>query len=147
MKPVLIVEDNEIDVYALYYRENKVHSVAVVNDYGVITNYHDIKENTQYYTEKPLRLDFDECLKWRGRFEPIYETIDKVLEDKGQELQDLAIEFIESSIVQPFATEGLKQKYTLLQREQMGLIDAQEIVHGFMEDDVDLSGGEEDATK
>ena len=35
------------------------------------------------------------------------------------------------------------RKYALIQREQIGLIDAQEIVHGFMEDDVDLSGGEE----
>ena len=142
MKPILIVEGKEIEVYALFYRGGKVHNVTVIDDSGVTVQYHDIKENTQYYTEKPLQLDFDTCLKWRGRYDEVYETIDKAINDKAIELQELAIENIET--YQPFTPNEIQQKYFYLQREQMGLMDAQDIVHGFMEDDVDLSGGEEE---
>lgn len=145
MKPVLIVEGKEIEVYAVFYRDNKVHNIGIIDEHGVSRTYVDINENTQYYTEKPLRIDFNKCLKWEGRYDPIYETIDKMLEDKSHELQKLALEYIETK--QPFTPSDLQQEYFLKQREQMGLMDAQEIVYEFMEDDVELNGGEENATK
>lgn len=141
MKPVLTVEGKEIEIHALYYRDNKVHSVTVIDDSGVRKQYHDINEDTQYYTEKPLQLDFSKALKWHGRYNPIYDALDKMLEDKTTELQDLAIENIESQ--QPFTPNEIQKKYFYVQREQMGLMDAQEMVFEMMEDDVDLSGGEE----
>ncbi|MEG0380438.1 MAG: hypothetical protein RR603_01920 [Kurthia sp.] len=139
MRPVLTVEGKQAEIFALYYRDNKIHSVTVIDDYGVTKNYHDIKENTQYYTEKPLQVDFEKALKWVGRYDEIYETIDKAITDKGLELLELAVENIETK--QPFTPNEIQQKYFYMQREQVGLIDAQEIVHGFMVDDVDLSGG------
>ena len=145
MKPVLIVEGKQYEVRVINYFKGEVESVMVSNGKTLVTYYDE--QQAQSYVENPLKLNMDECLKWVGRYEPIYQTIDKVLVDKGQELQELAIEFTESSIAQPFATEGLKEKYKLLQREQMGIIDAQEIVYGFMEDDVDLSGGDSNATE
>ena len=77
-----------------------------------------------------------------GRSLRAYQTIDKMLEDKSRELQNLALEYIETK--QPFSPSDLQQEYFLKQREQMGLMDAQEVVYEFMEDDVDLQGGEDD---
>lgn len=141
MKPVLIVEGKQQEIYAMYYRDSKVHNITVTENGGVLKTYHDTAENTQYYKEKPLQIDFKKCLKWGGRYDPIYETIEKMLEDKSSELQELAIEYIETK--QPFSPSDLQQEYLLKQREQMGLMDAQDIVSEFMENDVDLSGGEE----
>ena len=141
MKPVLIVEGKQKEIYAMYYRDSKVHSITVVEDFETMKSYHDASENTQYYVEKPLQIDFKKSLKWIGRYDPINDAIDKVLIEKGDELQDLAIEYIETK--QPFSPSDLQQQYLLKQREQMGLMDAQDIISEFMEDDVDLSGGEE----
>ncbi|MER2048177.1 MAG: hypothetical protein ABTA23_08065 [Solibacillus sp.] len=141
MKPVLTVEGKEVEVYALYYRDSKIQSVTVVDENGTSKVYHDINEDTQYYVEKPLQIDFKKNLKWVGRYDELYQTLDKAINDKATELQDLAIEHIETQ--QPFVPSDLQQKYLLKQREQMGLMDAQDIVHEFMQDDADLTGGEE----
>lgn len=142
MKPVLIVNGEQKEVFGIYYRGGKVESITVIDKSGVPRIYHDTSENVQYYTEKPLQIDFKKCLKWVGRYDPIYDSIDKLLVEKGDELQDLAIEYIETK--QPFSPSDLQQQYLLKQREQMGLMDAQELVTEYMYDDVDLSGGEEE---
>ncbi|MGA4519626.1 hypothetical protein ACPA0F_20420 [Solibacillus silvestris] len=145
MKPVLVVNGEQKEIYAMHYRCGKIQSITVREVYDVLKTYHDITENTQYYTEKPLQIDFKKCLKWVGRYDPIYDSIDKLLVEKGDELQDLAIEYIETK--QPFSPSDLQQQYLLKQREQMGLMDAQDIISEFMEDDVDLSGGEDDVQR
>ena len=144
MKPVLVVDGEVKEIYAMYYRGGKVHSVTVLQGFDVLRTYYDISEETQYYKEKPLQIDFKKCLKWIGRYDPINDAIDKALIEKGDELQDLAIEYIETK--QPFSPSDLQQQYLLKQREQMGLMDAQEIITEFMYEDVDLSGGDDDAS-
>ena len=71
MKPVLIVEGKRIEIYAMFYREGKVQSVSFFDESGVAVTYHDASEDMQYYTEKPLQIDFSKYLKWEGRYEPI----------------------------------------------------------------------------
>src|SRR5690606_5840935 len=144
MKPVLVVDGEVKEIYAMYYRGGKVHSITVLQGFDALRTYYDISEETQYYKEKPLQIDFKKSLKWIGRYDPINDAIDKVLIEKGNELQDLAIEYIETK--QPFSPSDLQQQYLLKQREQMGLMDAQEIITEFMYEDVDLSGGDDDAS-
>lgn len=139
MQPILIVEGKQLDVAQVNYHAGRPTSVGIFDEHGNYKIYHDTKENL--YIEAPLKIDLSECLKWQGRYDELYQTLDKVIEEKSIELRELAIENIESQL--PFTPNEIQQQYFYMQREQMGLIDAQEIVHEFMVDDVDLTGGEE----
>ena len=142
MKPVLTVEGKQLEVYAMFYRAGKIHSVSVIDENsGVVVTYHDSKENTQYYTEKPLQVDFDKCLHFEGRYSPVFDALDSLIESQQKEVQDLATEIVDSET--PFRDFDLMKKRNNLKQRTFGLMDAQDIVSEFMEDDVDLSGGEE----
>ncbi len=141
MKPVLIVEGKQQEIYAMYYRDSKVHSITVTEQGGVLKTYHDTSENTQYYKEKPLQIDFNECLKWQGRYDDLHKEIQKELDVKESQMMSLAIENMHNEL--PFTPNEARKKYFDLLNQQVGLMDAQEVIELFMDDDVDLSGGEE----
>lgn len=141
MKPVLIVEGKQKEIYAMYYRSGKVHSITVTEKGGVLKTYHDIAENTQYYKEKPLQIDFNVCLKWQGRYDDAHKEIQKEIDSKESQMTRIAIENMHNEL--PFTPNEARKKYFYLLNQQVGLMDAQEVIELFMEDDVDLSGGEE----
>lgn len=141
MKPVLIVEGKQQEIYAMYYRDSKVHSITVTEQGGVLKTYHDTSENTQYYKEKPLQIDFNECLKWQGRYDDVHKEIQKELEAKESQMTRIAIENMHNEL--PFTPNEARKQYFDLLNQQIGLMDAQEVIELFMEDDVELSGGEE----
>lgn len=141
MKPVLTVEGKQLEVYAMFYREGKLHCISTVDGSGVTTTYHDSKENTQYYVEKPLQVDFDKCLHFEGRYSPVFNALDSLVEAQQKKVQRLATQIADSET--PFLDYGLTKERNNLKQRTFGLMDAQDIVSEFMEDDVDLSGGEE----
>ena len=141
MKPVLVVEGEQKEIYAMYYRDSKVHSITVTEQGGVLKTYHDTSENTQYYNEKPLQIDFNECLKWQGRYDDLHKEIQKEIDSKESQMTRIAIENMHNEL--PFTPNEARKKYFDLLNQQVDLMDAQEVIELFMEDDVDLSGGEE----
>jgi len=143
MKPVLIVEGKQQEIYAMYYRDSKVHSITVTEKGGVLKTYHDTAENTQYYKEKPLQINFSECLKWVGQYDEIFDSVGQLITQNKSEIQNYATEIADEVEERPFAiNEKVKLREELKQRTY-GLMDAQDIIQVFMQDDVDLSGGEE----
>ncbi|BAK15815.1 ribosomal protein S3 [Solibacillus silvestris StLB046] len=143
MKPVLIVEGKQQEIYAMYYRDSKVHSITVTEQGGVLKTYHDTAENTQYYKEKPLQINFSECLKWIGQHDVIFDSIGEVIAQNQLEIQLLADEIANDVEEKPFAVNEKVQDRKALKQRTYGLMDAREIVQAFMQEDVDLSGGEE----
>lgn len=141
MKPMLTVEGKQLEVYAMFYREGKLYSVSTKDEGGVTTTYHDTKENTQYYVEKPLQVDFDKCLHFEGRYSPVFDAIDSLIILQQKEVQDLATQIADGDT--PYPDTDLVRKRNNLKQRTFGLMDAQDIVSEFMEDDVDFSGGEE----
>lgn len=138
MKPVLIVEGKQYDVAQINYHVGRITAVGVFDDNGNYKIYHDEKENL--YIEAPLKINVSECLKWLGRYDEVYQTLDKAIVDNQTRMQFLANEIADHE--NSFIPCPQKDERDKLKLETVGLIDAQEIVHGFMEDDVDLSGGE-----
>lgn len=143
MKPVLIVDGEQKDVYGIYYRGGKVESITVIDKSGVPRIYHDTSEDMQYYREKPLQLDFSECLKWVGQYNDIFDSIGEVIAQNQLEIQLLADEIANDVEEKPFAVNEKVQNRKYLKHRTYGLMDAHDIVQAFMVDDVDLSGGEE----
>lgn len=143
MKPVLIVEGKQQEIYAMYYRDSKVHSITVTEQGGVLKTYHDTSENTQYYKEKPLQIDFSKCLKWVGQHDDIFDSISELIAQNQMEIQLLADEIANDLEEKPCIINEKVQQRKVLKQRTYGLMDAQEIVQAFMLDDVDLSGGEE----
>lgn len=140
MKPVLIVEGKQYDVAQINYHNGNPTGVGVFDEHGNYKIYHDEKENL--YIEAPLKIDVSECLKWQGRYDEVYETLDKVIVDNQTRMQLLANEIADHD--NSFIPCPQKDERNKLKLETVGLIDAQEIVHGFMVDDVDLTGGGEE---
>lgn len=143
MKPVLIVEGKQKEIYAMYYRDSKVHSITVVEDFETMKSYHDASENTQYYVEKPLQVDFNKCLKWVGQHDDVFDSIGELIAQNQLEIQLLADEIANDVEEKPFVVNEKVQERKKLKERTYGLMDAQEIVQAFMQDDVDLSGGED----
>lgn len=143
MKPVLTVEGKGIEIYALFYRDSKVHSVTVIDDNGVSKTYHDVNENTQYYTEKPLQIDFNKCLKWDGQHDDVVAALEKRIESYEEHLQELANEFIsiynDGNLPFPgIEAEAVQKEHRELMNKLEGLYETKRIVL------VELEGGEED---
>lgn len=141
MKPTLTVEGKEFEVCSIHYRNNKVNSVSVMDEYGVMKTYHDVSENTQYYTEKPLQLDFETCLKWIGQYDGIHQELTHLIEARQSELNVLAHEIARTTL--PFLPNEKQNDYFEIERESVILRDVIEMIEGCMQDDVDLNGGEE----
>ena len=149
MKPVLIVDGEQKEIYAMHYRKGRLENITVVEDGGVHKMYNDIAEDTQYYVEKPLQIDFSKCLFDESKLEvveKINSEIEKLLIEKSKELVELSLQHTEACLKYPFSDDTTKRKYELVQSRQKGLMDAQEIITEFMYEDVDLSGGEDDAS-
>lgn len=151
MKPILTVEGKEFEVYAVYYRDSKVHSVTIMDENNVARQYHDINENTQYYIEKPLQIDFSEALKWKGQYKPVIELINKRIEAHEELLAEYETELMQeyrANLKARFASDKMRdlaEKHAIMSNVVDGLHEALGIavqdVH--MVEDVDLSGGEE----
>lgn len=138
MRPVLTVEGEQYEVDQIDWRHGKPIKVGVFKNNEYIF-YHDAKENENI--DIAIKVNLDECLKWQGRYDEIYQTIDKVIEDNQKEIQGLATEIADS--VLPFSFPEQVAEREKLKERTFGLMDAQDIIHEFMVEDVDLSGGEE----
>lgn len=143
MKPVLIVDGEQKEVYGIYYRGGKVESITVIDKSGVPRIYHDTSEDMQYYREKPLQLDFSECLKWVGQYDEIFESVGQLIAQNQSEIQNYASEIADDLEEKPFVVNEKVKKREELKQRTYGLMDAQDIIQVFMHDDVDLSGGKE----
>ena len=133
MKLSLTVDGKEQNVCAAYFREGKIHSVAVEEN-GVVTSYHDTKEKMDYYIEKPLQVDFDTCLKWVGRYDGVEELIRKRIEAHEERVIEIAQDFIaacvDEHIVFPeSAFASLRNEYKEIQASLSGLHESLNIVH------------------
>lgn len=143
MKPVLVVDGEVKEIYAMHYRKGRLETITVVEEGGVHKMYNDIAEDTQYYREKPLQINFSECLKWVGQYDEIFDSVGRLITQNQSEIQNYASEIADELEVKPFViNEKVKLREELKQRTY-GLMDAQDIIQIFMQDDVDLSGGEE----
>lgn len=143
MKPVLIVEGKQQEIYAMFYRKGKLENITVVEDGGVQKTYYDTSEDTQYYREKPLQIDFSECLKWVGQYDEIFDSVGQLITHNQSEIQNYASEIADELNEKPFAVNAKVKLREELKQRTYGLLDAQDIIQVFMHDDVDLSGGEE----
>lgn len=129
MKPTLTVEGKALDVWAVYYRDNKVHSVSAIDDNGDATTYHDIKENVAYYTEKPSQIDLAIALNWEGQHKEIIDKINKRIDSLEERMIELAFDYIQHDA--PFAEKVESQKeWHRLNQQVRGLFQAIEIVEG-----------------
>lgn len=150
MKPVLIVEGKQWEVIGVHLYDNKPYKVEVKLDTPMESlTYYDLSWKTTY-VEDPLRIDLSKHLFDLDELKivkEIYNALDKVIADLSSELKRTSIEHTEACLKYPYSSESILRKYALIQREQIGLIGAQDIVHGFMEDDVDLSGGDTNVTE
>ena len=138
MYPVLIVEGVAHKVRTVEFNdEGKVEGVSYFE--GDKYKHVDDVKNPLNLTSSEV-MDLSQALIWTNRYQPIYETLEKVIADECEELKELAIKHVESD--KPFELDYQKE-YKQLQQKVFGLIDAQELVNEFMVEDVDLSGGEE----
>lgn len=146
MKPVLIVEGKKMEVIALHLTGGKPYKVEVYEGTPMeSTTYYDTNWNS-VYVENPLKVDFSKHLLDESKLstiEKINTEIENLLIEKSKELVELSLQHTEACLKYPFSDDTTKRKYELVQSQQMGLMDAQEVVTEFMYDDVDLSGGEE----
>ena len=134
MKLVLTVEGKEHNVYAAYFRGEKINSVSILDESGVTVHYHDTKENTQYYIEKPLQIDFDTCLKWEGRYAGVEELIRKRIEAHEERVIEIAQDFIAACVDEHIAFPesafaSLRNEYKEIQASLSGLHESLNIVH------------------
>ena len=137
MYPVLVVEGVAHKVKtAEFDDEGKVTAVSYFegDEYKHVV---DVK-NPINLTDSQV-MDLSQALIWTDRYQPIYEAWEKVIADECEELRELAIKHVESD--KPFEMD-YQREYKQLQQKVFGLIDAQELVTEFMEEDVDLSGGD-----
>lgn len=142
MKPVLVVEGKVYPVCSMDWFEGKVHCV-MIND-GYAKKYYYNESFAESYVENPLKINMDECLKWVGQYELLYQDLSKVVESKSQQLDVLAHEIVQGS--EPFTPSNKRKEYFDLEREIVVLADVVDMLDGYMQDDVDLSGGEDDAS-
>lgn len=131
MKPVLVVEGEkhvgEIRLYGYYDKNNEYHSVT-----------HDDVEKVEY----------------QGRYEPIEVLIRKRIEAHEEVLADYEAQLMDeykANLKAPFVCDKMRllaEKHVYLTQVVEGLCEALEIItnESFMQDDVDLSGGEDDAS-
>ena len=134
MKLSLVVEGKKQNVCAAHFREGKINSVSVLDENNVVVTYHDTKEKTTYYVEKPLQVDFEKFLKWEGKHDDIIDAIKKRIEAKEERLIELAQDFIAAYVDEhiPFPDieiMSLKNEYKQVQASLNGLKEALDIVY------------------
>lgn len=141
MIPVLVVDGVAHKVIEIRLWNDKP-LMATVEENGVYKIYYD--KAYAAYAEGNLRMDLVDAISWEGRYEPAYESIESLIEDKQKELADLASQIADSSIENTFVPPKLIEQYKKLKQRIFGLMDAQDIIQEFiMVEDVDLSGGED----
>ena len=134
MKLSLVVEGKKQNVCAAHFREGKINSVSVLDENNVVVTYHDTKEKTTYYVEKPLQVDFEKFLKWEGKHDDIIDAIKKRIEAKEERLIELGQEFMASyfdkKVVYPeVQMDSFENEYNQLQASLNGLYEALDIVY------------------
>ena len=135
MHPVLVIEGVAHKVKTVEFSsEGTVEGVSYFNE-GKYRYVYDVKARLGLTGSEVM--DLSHALIWPDRYQPIYEALENVIADECEELRELSIKHIESE--NPFDT-NFQKEYKQLQQKVFGLIDAQELVTGFMEEDVDLSG-------
>lgn len=142
MQPILTVEGKQFEVYAVYYRSGKINSVTIENESGNLVTYHDINEDTQYYIEQPLKIDFATALKYPAfevqiteRENKLIEHLETMLTSESDDLTGIAIDAMEGEPEEPFALNlvNKQQEYKLQQKRVLGIIDAVEEVKAYLE--------------
>lgn len=129
MKPVLIVEGQELEVFAVYYRENKVNSIVVINQDTSSVEYHDINEDTSYYQAQPLKIDFDKHLIWKNKNDDVINKIKKRIDSYEERMVELSFNYIKHT--QPFADNVAdKTEFVELEHKISGLEQALDILYG-----------------
>ena len=135
MYPIIIIDGVAHKVSKVEYDDNgKIEGVSYF-DNGKYKHVVDI-QNPINLTGSAV-MDLSKVLIWNDRYQPIYETLENVIDNECRHLHELAIMYTESD------NQYHKEKYKQLQQKVFGLIDAQELVNEFMVEDVDLSGGED----
>lgn len=142
MQPMLTVEGKQFDVYAVFYRKGKIDSVTIIDESGNQVSYYDINEDTQYYIEQSLKVDFATALKYpvfeeqmKVHENNLIEHLEMMLKEEHEGLIDIAINAMEEDVL-PFVGAGLVEKqreYKLHQQRVLGIIDAVEEVKAYLE--------------
>ncbi len=142
MQPTLTVEGKQFAVYAVFYRDGKINSVSIYDESGTTVTYHDINEDTKYYIEQPLKIDFATALKFpefeeqtKAHENELIDHLEMMLKEEHQGLIDIAINAMEEDEL-PFVGASLVEKqreYKLHQQRVLGIIDAVEEVKAYLE--------------
>ena len=142
MRATLTVEGKEIEVYAIFYSEGKIHAVSIYDESGNLVTYYDINKVTKHYIEQPLKIDFATALKFpefeariTERENKLIEHLEKMYERESKELEAFAYESFnsEDSPFERQVLEGKKREFKLMQQRILGLIDATEEVKAYLE--------------
>ena len=135
MYPVLVVEGVAYNVESIDFLENKPSAVKVRIG-GTSHTFFNAKVRLT-----PNGIDFGKHLVWRSRYDIISEALQKRIEAHEERMIELAVDAMENDL--PFTDNRVE--YMSLKDHVEGLHEALGIVSqgGYMEEDVDLSGGEE----
>lgn len=140
MKPILIVEGKKFKVISINFDNGFPNHVYVTDDNGKSQSFVDIKEDVTYYAEKPNQINLSECLVWQGRYDDVDSKLQSNIEELEKEIQCLANEIADEIEITPFTVNEKGKKREALKQRLYGLLDAQDLLSEFIQDDVDLSG-------
>ena len=134
MYPVLVVEGVAYNVESIDFLENKPAAVKVSIG-GMSHTFFNAKVRLT-----PNGIDFDKHLVWRSQYDIISDALQKRIEAHEERMIELAVDAMENDL--PFTDN--RGEYMSLKDHVEGLHEALGIVSqgGYMEEDVDLSGGE-----
>ena len=139
MYPVLVVEGVAYKVGAVEFNnEGGVEGVSFIKD----SKYrHVIDAQNQFNLTGSAVTDLSQALIWNDRYQPIIEALHKRIEAHEERMIELAVDAMENDLL---FTDN-RVEYMSLKDHVEGLHEALGIVSqgGYMEEDVDLSGGDE----
>ena len=151
MHPVLVIEGVAHKVKTVEFSsEGTVEGVSYFNE-GKYRYVYDVKARLGLTGSEVM--DLSHALIWPGRYEPVIESLNKRIDAHEEHLADLErdhMKFTKNKDGLPFVDveiEKVVNQHIKLEFITDGLHEALGIITGeFMEEDVDLSGGEENAS-
>ena len=144
MQPVLVVEGVARKIRSMNWNEDgSIKEVSYIDENGDCQFIEDVSG----VFPNAKKMDLNKLVDYKGRYTPIYEAIDDYIELNQKEVQGLATVIADAASENTFVPPPKIKEREQLKQRIFGLMDAQDIVSAYMQEDVDLSGGEDIATE
>ena len=113
MKPILKLNDENLDITTIRFHEGDVMYVTVNNDevQNMIWNGADIDDH----------IDLDSHIDWIGRYEPVFNAIRNIVESNNDKLSDLAKQIAAEYTQTGYVNPKLSSEYTELKNRMYGI--------------------------